>query len=183
MTDLQHISQPDKVKPINRREFLYYLGGASVFLSAGAITWALNHYTEFTNTGNSHRFTIPLGDLPPFGASPMMIPGSGTWITHVEGGFLGLFIYCTYPRRPIGVVWSHVEHNFICPDCTARFDLHGHCISGSPRITRGLNYATFEAHNGFIHRSTRGSDEPFTVSPDETLILDSHHLWPGIPRV
>ncbi|MFN8530862.1 MAG: hypothetical protein U0670_19840 [Anaerolineae bacterium] len=176
MTDL---AQGPHASRINRREFLYYLGGASLVLSAGATAWALTYYTEFPN---GERFTIPFDDLPVLESRPVQIQGSHTWITHVDAGFLGLFIFCTYPHRPVGVVWSNLEHAFICPDCTARFDLHGHCMSGSPRITRGLNYATFEAHNGFIHRSSRGSDEPFVVSPDETLILDTHHLWPGIPR-
>ncbi|MFN8530864.1 MAG: hypothetical protein U0670_19850 [Anaerolineae bacterium] len=41
MIDLQHFSQPDNIKPINRREFLYYLGGASVLLTLTSIAGLL----------------------------------------------------------------------------------------------------------------------------------------------
>ncbi|MBO9308288.1 MAG: ubiquinol-cytochrome c reductase iron-sulfur subunit [Chloroflexi bacterium] len=122
------------VKPINRREFLYYIWGASiaVFLAqtTGAIIWfALPRFREGEYGG---IFVVDPATVPAVGASPVANPTGKYWLSHTPNGLVALNMVCTH----LGCLfkWVEVNRRFECPCHGSKFGEDGRYIEGpAPR--------------------------------------------------
>ncbi len=122
------------VKPINRREFLYYIWGASmaVFLAqtAGAIIWfALPRFREGEFGG---VFSIDPATVPAVGATPVANPTGKYWLSNTPNGVLALSMVCTH----LGCLfkWVDATGRFECPCHGSKFEEDGTFIEGpAPR--------------------------------------------------
>jgi len=122
------------VKPINRREFLYYIWGASiaVFLAqtTGAIIWfALPRFREGEFGG---IFVVDPATVPAVGASPVSNPTGKYWLSNTPNGLVALSMVCTH----LGCLFKWVEANgrFECPCHGSKFEEDGKYIEGpAPR--------------------------------------------------
>jgi len=136
-----------EVSPPSRREFLYYIWGASIALllgesTAGLIWFALPRFKagEFGGT-----FTY-LGDsIPGEEAPPLNIPSGRFWLSTIPGeGFVALYGVCTH----LGCLpkWVPNNNRFECPCHGSKYQKNGHYIEGpAPRsLDRFKTVVTFE---------------------------------------
>ena len=129
----------------SRREFLYYIWGASIVLllgqaGAGIVWFSLPRFKEGEFGG---VFTFPGEDVPTAGTAPTEIPEGRFWLSNSSDGFLALYAVCTH----LGCLpkWSDVNTRFECPCHGSMFDLDGGYITGpAPRgMDRFVTTITF----------------------------------------
>ncbi|NWG17775.1 MAG: Rieske 2Fe-2S domain-containing protein [Chloroflexi bacterium] len=123
----------------NRREFLYYIWGASILLiggqaAAGLIWFSLPRFKEGEFGGTFNYTADQIGDvLPAAGAAPFSVPAGRFHMSNVEGeGFVALYGVCTH----LGCLpkWTPTTHRFECPCHGSKFELNGKYIEGpAPR--------------------------------------------------
>lgn len=119
----------------SRREFLYYIWGASIVLllgeaTAGIIWFSLPRFKEGTFGG---VFNITPDKVPAADVAPANIPEGRFWISNVDGeGLVVLYGVCTH----LGCLPKWVDNNnrFECPCHGSKYQKDGHYIEGpAPR--------------------------------------------------
>jgi cytochrome b6-f complex iron-sulfur subunit len=122
----------------SRREFLYYIWGASFALIAGEITvgtlWLA--FPRFAEGEFGGTFSIDPTDLPAPGTAPVSRPEGRFWLSSpIEDGqdtFVALYAVCTH----LGCLpkWVDVNNRFECPCHGSKYEVDGKYISGpAPR--------------------------------------------------
>lgn len=127
-------AQEVQVAAPSRREFLYYIWGASMALllgqvGAGLIWFALPRFAEGTFGG---VFTLAPDKVPLPDTAPISVPEGRFHITQPGGGLLALYGVCTH----LGCLpkWSETNERFECPCHGSKFELSGEYIEGpAPR--------------------------------------------------
>jgi cytochrome b6-f complex iron-sulfur subunit len=118
----------------SRREFLYYIWGASLVLllgqtGAGLIWFALPRFKEGTFGG---VFNFPPERVPQMNTAPVTIPEGRFHVVHVDGGVNVLYQVCTH----LGCLpkWNIQENRFLCPCHGSQFAMTGQYLAGpAPR--------------------------------------------------
>lgn len=157
-------SQAVEVSAVSRREFLYYIWGASIALLLGeagaAIIWfALPRFREGEFGG---IIPVALEDLPEAGEGPVSQPSGRFHVSHtVDGGFVVLYGVCTH----LGCLpkWEPVNERFACPCHGSQYELDGRYITGP--APRGLDRfpVTLTLADGTI-RTNAGDGWPIDIS-------------------
>lgn len=138
----------------SRREFLYYIWGASMALllgqaTAGLIWFALPRFKEGTFGG---VFNFPLEKFPTTpGAEPSSEPAGRFHVVHTEDdGLITLYGVCTH----LGCLPRWQTDRFACPCHGSQYTLAGDWITGP--APRGLDFfrtrVTFE--DGTVEETT-----------------------------
>ncbi len=131
----ERIAPRVEVAAPNRREFLYYIWGASIAMLLGgsgvALIWfALPRFAEGTFGGT---FTLDSSRVPVPGAAPTQVPEGRFWVSNVANeGLVVLFGVCTH----LGCLpkWVSTNNRFECPCHGSKFELNGKYIEGpAPR--------------------------------------------------
>lgn len=141
----------------SRREFLYYIWGASMALLlgesvAGIVWFALPRFKEgeFGGTFNFSGDEVPVADT-----APTPIPEGRIWLSNSSTGFLALYAVCTH----LGCLpkWEPGNFRFECPCHGSRFEIDGDYITGpAPRnLDRFATTITFS--DGTTETSTDGT--------------------------
>lgn len=119
---------------INRREFLFYIWGASMVMlmggSAGMLLWYLLPRFRAGEFGGD--FLVPGAQMPPLGSAPQDNPQGRFWFTHTENGIAALYKVCTH----LGCLfkWVGTNDRFECPCHGSKFEASGLYIEGpAPR--------------------------------------------------
>jgi cytochrome b6-f complex iron-sulfur subunit len=122
------------IKPINRREFLNYIWGASFALlgaqSAGALVWFL--LPRFREGEFGGTFSIDPASLPAVGKEPFYFASGKFWLANTPNGVLAISAVCTH----LGCLykWSEANGRFECPCHGSKFTAEGKWIEGpAPR--------------------------------------------------
>jgi cytochrome b6-f complex iron-sulfur subunit len=130
-------TSPDDVRGPNRREFLYYIWGASIVMlmgqaTAGLVWFALPRFKEGEFGGD---FRIPPEELPEVNAEPVTKPEGRMHLVNTDQGVLALYAVCTH----LGCLpkWNTVNTRFECPCHGSKFELNGDYIEGP--APRGLD--------------------------------------------
>lgn len=118
----------------NRREFLFYIWGASMALllgeaTAGILWFAFPRFKEGEFGG---VFTFNPDDLPAANTEPVSVPSGRFHITRDSSGVLALYGVCTH----LGCLpkWVPTNERFECPCHGSKFELNGGYIEGpAPR--------------------------------------------------
>jgi cytochrome b6-f complex iron-sulfur subunit len=119
----------------SRREFLYYIWGASIALllgeaTAGIIWFALPRFKEGTFGG---IFNYPPEAVPAVpGSAPVNEPVGRFWMSNAENGVVALYNVCTH----LGCLpkWVDSNNRFECPCHGSKYQLNGTYIEGpAPR--------------------------------------------------
>jgi cytochrome b6-f complex iron-sulfur subunit len=128
------VPQEGVIKPINRREFLYYIWGASMAMllatSTGAIIWfALPRFRagEFGGV-----FNLDIAQLPAKGSPPEALAAGRFWMSNTDEGFVAISAVCTH----LGCLfkWVDASGRFECPCHGSKFTAAGTYIEGpAPR--------------------------------------------------
>lgn len=134
------------VSPPSRREFLYYIWGASLLLllgeaTAGIIWFAYPRFAEGTFGG---VFAFPPERVPAAGATPESEPSGRFHVAHLEDDSLVvLYGVCTH----LGCLpkWTPAADRFECPCHGSKFERSGLYIEGpAPRsLDRFVTTVTF----------------------------------------
>jgi cytochrome b6-f complex iron-sulfur subunit len=118
----------------SRREFLYYIWGASIVLllgqaGAGFIWFALPRFKEGTFGG---VFSFPPDKVPGDGSAPFNEASGRFWVSQTDNSLNVLYGVCTH----LGCLPKWVDNNnrFECPCHGSKFELNGKFIEGpAPR--------------------------------------------------
>lgn len=123
--------------PVSRREFLYYIWGASMVMLLGAaggmVLWfALPRFRQGEFGGD---FIISADQLPEPTEPPQDNPQGRFWLTNTGDGVLALYKVCTH----LGCLYKWVDANerFECPCHGSKFHANGLYIEGP--APRGLD--------------------------------------------
>jgi cytochrome b6-f complex iron-sulfur subunit len=127
-----------EVSAPSRREFLYYIWGASLVMllgeaTAGIIWFALPRFREGEFGGT---FTIDGATLPEAGGVPLSVPAGRFHVSHLEDdSLLVLYGVCTH----LGCLpkWGETTDRFECPCHGSKYELDGSYIEGP--APRGLD--------------------------------------------
>ncbi len=140
---------------ISRREFLYYIWGASIALftaeTAGLLVWFL--IPKFREGEFGGRFTLDVNQIPSVNAPPLNFPDGRFWLVNVDSdnpneimyrvdgdnpdpavlkGVLAIYKVCTH----LGCIyaWTPANNRFECPCHGSKYRLDGRRIeSPAPR--------------------------------------------------
>lgn len=119
----------------SRREFLYYIWGASIVLllgevSAGLVWFSLPRFKEGEFGG---IFRLDPAELPEAGVAPLSFPAGRFHVIHTaDDGLVVLYGVCTH----LGCLpkWVPLNHRFECPCHGSKYQLDGTYIEGpAPR--------------------------------------------------
>ncbi len=135
-----------QVSAPSRREFLYYIWGASIALllgeaTAGLVWFALPRFKEGTFGG---VFDFPPDKVPAVQTAPFHDSEGRFWVSQPTAGLVVLYEVCTH----LGCIpkWSESNFRFECPCHGSKYQLDGHYIEGpAPRsLDRFFTTLTFE---------------------------------------
>jgi cytochrome b6-f complex iron-sulfur subunit len=155
-----------------RREFLYYIWGASMALilgeaSAGLIWFALPRFRagEFGGT-----FSISGDEIPSVDAPPTSFPAGRFWVSNVPNeGLVSLFGVCTH----LGCLpkWVPTNSRFECPCHGSKYQKSGLYIEGpAPRsLDRFVTTITFSDGTTAV---TNANGDPIPLDGKEVVKID-----------
>lgn len=120
--------------PVNRREFLFYIWGASMALtlagSGGAVLWFA--YPRFRAGEFGGDFAFDASEIPSTDAAPEDHPDGRFWLVNTDAGVLALYKVCVH----LGCLYKWVPNNnrFECPCHGSKYQRDGTYIEGpAPR--------------------------------------------------
>jgi cytochrome b6-f complex iron-sulfur subunit len=156
---------------VNRREFLYYIWGASIAVllaqSAGVIIWfALPRFREGEYGG---LFTIDATTLPAVGDAPQRNPAGRFWLTNTPDGLMALSMVCTH----LGCLYAWVDANgrFECPCHGSKFERNGEYIEGP--APRNLDRFALTANTPGGPVSSDAEGDPINVGGATSVVVNT----------
>lgn len=169
------------VAPPSRREFLYYIWGASLVLTlgqatAGILWFAYPRFAEGTFGG---VFTIAPEIVPAPGGPPESVPTGRFHVSHLEDDSLViLYGVCTH----LGCLppWIPANDRFECPCHGSKFARDGGYIEGpAPRaLDRFVTTVTFE--DGTVETTSEDGDPiPLAGRRIASIQVDTGNLIRG----
>lgn len=143
----------------NRREFLYYIWGASIAMLLGgggaALVWfALPRFPEGTFGG---IFNFAPERIPQPGNGPAQIPEGRFWVSNTDSNeVVALFGVCTH----LGCLPKWVDSNFRfeCPCHGSKFGLDGKYVEGPAPRSLDRFETTIEFTDGSVELSNAIGD-------------------------
>jgi len=166
-----------QAKGVSRREFLYYIWGASMALllaeAGGAIIWfALPRFRagEFGGV-----FTIDPATLPAVGSPPAGNPAGKYWLTNTKDGLLALSMVCTH----LGCLFKWVQNNnrFECPCHGSKFEPDGTKIVTEGPAPRNLDRFVITAGSN----KTNANGGPVKIEGASVIEIDTGKKIKGWP--
>ncbi|GIK56266.1 MAG: ubiquinol-cytochrome c reductase iron-sulfur subunit [Chloroflexi bacterium] len=162
---------------ISRREFLYYIWGASMALYlaqfAGLLVWFL--IPRFREGEFGGKFVLPVGSIPGANAEPGNFPDGRFWLVNIDSdqpndlfalapdetgktlkGVLAIYKVCTH----LGCIyaWTPANNRYECPCHGSKYRLDGRRIeSPAPRTLDRFQLEFLDADRNPI---------PNTLSPE-----------------
>lgn len=163
---------------VTRREFLYYIWGASIALftaqSAGFLIWFL--IPRFREGEFGGKFIVPIGDLPAPNAEPADYPAGRFWLVNLDTnqpnvrmaaaedepnpikGVAAIYKVCTH----LGCIysWTPANNRFECPCHGSKYRLDGRRIEEpAPRALDRFKVEALDESRAIIAAS---SEDPNT---------------------
>lgn len=151
-----------------RREFLYYIWGASMALLFGqfsAITvWFL--FPRFKEGEFGGIFPFDPAELPPAGSPPQSVPAGRFHVSNTEAGLIILYGVCTH----LGCLpkWVPTNARFECPCHGSKYRLNGSYIEGP--APRGLDrFPVVVEYSDGTSVETDSAGDPVQLDPTKTI--------------
>jgi cytochrome b6-f complex iron-sulfur subunit len=152
----------------SRREFLYYIWGASIVLLLGQATAGLIWFIfpRFREGEFGGVFPFNPADLPPVDAPPTSVPSGRFHVSNTDDGLLALYGVCTHlgclPR------WETTNNRFACPCHGSKFAGDGAYIEGpAPRALD--RFSTTVVYNDGTTAETPEDGGPIPLDPSKTI--------------
>jgi cytochrome b6-f complex iron-sulfur subunit len=169
----------------NRREFLYYVGGASLALLAAGSCGALVRFMNPPLRGEEAGiFQVELAEIPAVNTNPVGIPEGKYWLVNIDTGLLALrgacnFIYRGIPEGKL-VNWVPTNQRFECPGCGSKYELDGTHIEGISN--RGLDRFTLEVTTPEGTLITASDGAPVSIADATQIVVDTNRVIYGQAR-
>lgn len=165
---------PVEVAAPSRREFLYYIWGASIVLLLGevtaAIVWfALPRFKEGTFGGT---FSFPPTRIPSQGTQPVAVPEGRYWVSNADEGLVVLYGVCTH----LGCLpkWVDTNNRFECPCHGSKFQLNGTYIEGpAPRSLDRFPTKVFFTDGTTVEMNSDGDPIPLNGKTVANIEIDT----------
>ncbi len=176
------VSPSPQIQRPNRREFLYYLSGASLLLLTGGIGIGLSKYLNPPPVygERSGVFKVDLNQIPKIGAPPDNFPEGRYWLVNTAQGLIALDGWCT-TRRATLVKWVTTNRRFECPLCGAKFQIDGPVIEGPAK--RGLDHFLIEVTTDKGTITTPNDGSPVSIDGARQVVINTIGRIPGKPRI
>ena len=143
----------------SRREFLFYIWGASILLITGELTigtlWFA--FPRFKEGEFGGTFNFSPEEIPPMGVAPETVPAGRFHIANVEDGMYALYMVCTH----LGCLpkWVPTNDRFECPCHGSKFQLDGTYIEGpAPRSLDRFPLTITYGDNGEVIETNADGD-------------------------
>ena len=154
----------------SRREFLYYIWGASMAMMLGQFTviglWFA--FPRFREGEFGGVFPFNPADLPSVGSAPDWIAAGRFHVSHTETGLLALYGVCTH----LGCLpkWVPTNIRFECPCHGSKYQINGSYIEGP--APRGLDRfpVTITYGDGTVIQTDTTDGRPLQLDPDKEII-------------
>lgn len=164
----EQVAPSVQVAAPSRREFLFYIWGASIALllgeaTAGIIWFAFPRFKEGEFGGT---FTFNPDDLPAMGSAPESVPAGRFHVTYTEEGLRALYGVCTH----LGCLpkWVPTNTRFECPCHGSKFELGGQYIEGpAPRALDRFITTIVYADGGTVETPADGG--PILLDPNRQI--------------
>ena len=170
-----HSSDP---KDLSRREFLYYISGASIALfgaaTCAAVSWFAREPTPDAEQTQVCEHLIH--SLPTSSESPIV--GEGEYfLVNIDQQLLALYDRCPFRNFGVKVKWVSSNNRYECPHCGSHFRLDGLCIDGpSPR---GLDRYLIRVETKQGSFATPLTGDPVSIEGADSIFVDTCHLIVG----
>ncbi|MCI0710040.1 MAG: ubiquinol-cytochrome c reductase iron-sulfur subunit [Chloroflexi bacterium] len=157
-----------KVAPVTRREFLFYIWGASIAMilgqSTGILVWFM--LPRFREGEFGGVFTGDATKIPEVGTPPANVPAGKYWLSNTEEGIVALYKVCTH----LGCLYAWVETagRFECPCHGSKYERDGTWIEGPAPRSLDRFTLTITLQNGTVLTSNEIGD-PIPV-PDKNAV-------------
>ncbi len=151
-----------------RREFLYYIWGASIALMLGQVGAGLLWFSfpRFKEGEFGGEFTYDPATLPAVGDPPVFIPAGRFHVSHTANGLLTLYGVCTH----LGClpVWRPTNTRFECPCHGSKYQADGSYIEGP--APRGLDrFVARVIYTDGSEVATDGAGGPIPLDATKTI--------------
>lgn len=158
-----------QVAPPSRREFLYYIWGASLALFLGQVTAGLLWFSfpRFREGEFGGVFPFNPDDLPQAGTPPESVPAGRFHVSNSQNGLLALYGVCTH----LGCLpkWVPTNERFECPCHGSKFEGNGSYIEGpAPRGLDRFPVTVIYADGTTV--STDSSGGPIPLDPNRVIV-------------
>ncbi len=158
-----------QVAPPSRREFLYYIWGASMALLLGEVTAGLIWFAfpRFREGEFGGVFPYNPEGLPRQGEAPEWVAGGRFHVSNTENGLLALYGVCTH----LGCLpkWVPTNSRFECPCHGSKFTGNGSYIEGpAPRALDRFPVTIIYADG--TEATTDGSGGPVPLEEGKTIV-------------
>ncbi len=172
-TDVKIPEDGVQIPGINRREFLFYMWGASMALftasSVGVIIWYMLPKFKEGEFGG----VFPDNPVPTLNAEPINNPTGKYWLAYSDEGIVALYKVCTH----LGCLYAWVGNNnrFECPCHGSKFELSGRYIEGPAPRSLDRFEMTIKLSNG-SELVTNESGDPISgvsASDIQQIIVDT----------
>ncbi len=176
---------------ISRREFLFYIWGASMALtlagSGGAVLWFA--YPRLREGEFGGEFPVTPAQIPPTDAAPEDHPAGRFWLVNTDEGLLAIYKVCTH----LGCLykWVPSANRFECPCHGSKFEREGTFIHGpAPRNLDRFVIRALDAEGNVLVETPQGDASidpqaggPLSIPPGaaELRIVTSKRVK-GAPR-
>lgn len=157
----------------SRREFLYYIWGASIAMVVGEIIGASLWFVfpRFREGEFGGTFSLSPSDLPESGGAPISRPEGRFWLSRPimdgQDTFVALYAVCTH----LGCLpkWVGTNDRFECPCHGSKYQRSGLYISGpAPRsLDRFLATITYSDGTTAV---TDGAGDPIPLAEGKTIV-------------
>jgi cytochrome b6-f complex iron-sulfur subunit len=160
----------------SRREFLYYIWGASIVLLLGEVTAGVLWFSlpRFREGEFGGIFRLDPDDLPEAGVAPLSFPAGRfhVVVTEVEA-LVTLYGVCTH----LGCLpkWVQLNHRFECPCHGSKYQLNGVYIEGpAPRSLDRFKTTVIFADGTTAETDASGDPIPLAGRGDiATILIDT----------
>jgi cytochrome b6-f complex iron-sulfur subunit len=158
-----------RVDAPSRREFLYYIWGASMAMLLGQFTviglWFA--FPRFREGEFGGIFPVSPDEVPSTGSAPTSIPSGRFWISNTDAGLLAMYGVCTH----LGCLpkWVATNGRFECPCHGSKYRINGTWIEGpAPRGLDRFPMVITYADGSQVETDTDGS--PIPLDPDKQIV-------------
>jgi cytochrome b6-f complex iron-sulfur subunit len=152
----------------SRREFLYYIWGASMAMLLGQFTiiglWFA--YPRFREGEFGGTFSYDPTGLPSVGSPPESVPSGRFWVSNTEDGLLAMYGVCTH----LGCLpkWVPTNFRFECPCHGSKYRINGTWIEGP--APRGLDrFPLTITYDDGEQVTTDTTGAPIPLNPDKNI--------------
>jgi cytochrome b6-f complex iron-sulfur subunit len=162
-----------QVAPVSRREFLFYVWGASMAMylgqTGGLLVWFMLPRFRAGEFGGA--FEGVGADIPEKGSAPANYAAGKFWLTNSDKGVVAIYKVCTH----LGCLYAWVGQNtrFECPCHGSKYKLDGTWIEGPAPRSLDRFEMTITTTSGQLVSNEIGDPIPVDPSQVQSWIVDT----------